>query len=262
MTTVAQSDLRAVALVSEVAAQRLREALPNRRIEVVHSSTALRRSVDGGIHCSLVDPGILNDEAFRSVLGSVQAAGVPLILWCELTPENARRVVQSAAMVPTEVVFRGLESRDAVLDALMRHLPFGSASSFLLRALAPPLGKLPLPLTAASVALFGWAAIPTNVADFASGCRCSRRTVERDLRRAGLTGARRFLGIARVARARCWLVESRRSVAGVAEMVGYSSVRTFNANHHAFLGMSPRQGVRRLHDQDLAAHLAQFVQRE
>ena len=192
-------------------------------------------------HVLIIDAEGLRDDAYLDGIAAAAAAGCPVVVWSTFTRVTAARALAAAERLPVEIVFRQFDPGSTRVRALLRREGTLTAGALLLHGLASRLARLPEPIRAGAVGLFGGAPIPSAVTDFAASPRLARRTVERAFRGVGIPSVKRFLDAVRAARAWAELADGVAPLAVVADHATYRSVRTLSGHFLHLLGGPPRR---------------------
>jgi len=191
-------------------------------------------------HALVVDPTALCAGALDSVGVYARETGSIVLVLAPTTPLATLRVAALAGHVPVRILSVDSASIDRLLSLEMRWLGTPSVRASLFSALAPALGALPPAIRAGVVACFGSLPVPRSVGAFVQGVGCSRRSVDRWARRAGLRGTASLLRSVRLA----WAWELARTTPTgswkqLAADCGYPSPRTFRIHSRRLFGSGP-----------------------
>jgi AraC-like DNA-binding protein len=191
-------------------------------------------------HALVVDPTALCAGALNSVGVYARETGSIVLVLAPTTPLAARRVAALAGHVPVRILSVDSASINRLLSLEMSWLGTPSVRASLFRALVPALGALPPSIRAGVAACFGSLPVPRSVAAFVQGVGCSRRSVDRWARRAGLRGTASLLRSVRLA----WAWELARTTPTgswkqLAVDCGYPSPRTFRIHSRRLFGSGP-----------------------
>jgi AraC-like DNA-binding protein len=189
----------------------------------------------------IVDPGQYREDAFLNLFDQVSRAGVPLVLWADLTSTSARRAVLVAREIPVDLLLRPYDSELVKLRKLLAGHAHASPWATVFHRIAERLSSLPAPILQSAALLFGGARGPSSVADFVVQTRFHRRSVERALNRAGIVSAARLLNVARLCHMWSYLHQPSYSLSEIAIRSGFLSPRALNAQCNHLLGVPPRR---------------------
>lgn len=252
--------MRVFVLLPDAARRRFTAAAPRGAILQLlpgPTSLAMLAQAEPG-SLMVLDPTILTERQADGIAAQLERLGVPLLLYLDARIDCASRVLSIACHVETEVLFHGVPEEQAVLSRLIDNARDCSASSLMLVQLRDPLTNLRGPLLQATVSLFGWSPVPESVRFFCRNYPGHRRTVEREIVRAGFRGVGRLLDGARLAQA--WTIaESQPVVDVVASRAGYHSERMLTSHSERFVGLSFRRACRSLSTAEFARCLAESV---
>jgi hypothetical protein len=186
----------------------------------------------------VVDPAGLDAEGWARArdLLSTQA---PVLLYARLDQESVTRIVAASAIGAHEVLLRDLDDDPVAMRRKLESLLRPAAPSRVLSRLAGRLGELPPSLQGAAVPLFCAAPVPRWADDLARSARMSRRSVDRWMGHAGLSGTATLLDVARLARTWIPLVEQGVPAADVALNGGYRRLRMLALHTRRLVGASP-----------------------
>jgi hypothetical protein len=191
-----------VTLVPEESLQRLCASVPGTvQITPVGLATLSRVLNDGHPEIVVCDPCWARPESFTEIVGVIARAGVPLLLYGRLSRVMSARVATAAAMMTSELLFQGAPDETEILRRVIRSAAEPCLPALIFARIAQRVHNLPAPLAERVVSLFGWLAIPNRVSAFVAGLPFGARTVRELLARAGLSGPKRLIIGARVARA-------------------------------------------------------------
>lgn len=212
--------------------------------------------VTGHTNVIILDPTIVRPDTHARIIETVDAAGPGLVLYLPLTTDAARLVLDTTIRLRVECVFHTPNERLAHVMPQVCQVSTPSMPSLVLTEIAHAVTALPPMLGMVVVGMFGWLPIPDSVAEFAASARIERRSLERHLTAAGLTGPKRLIACARLARTWHDLQDHRLHIAIVAERNGFASIRTFTEQYHRLLGGSPRTFRTKHAAREFAARLA------
>lgn len=191
-------------------------------------------------HALVVDPTALCVEALKCTGVYARESGSILLLLSPTTPLAGRRVAVMAGYVPVRILSVECASIDRLLALEMSWLDTPSVRASLLRAIAPALGALSPSICAGVAACFGSLPVPRSVGAFVHSVGCSRRSLDRWSRRAGLRGTASLLRSVRLA----WAWELARTTPSgswkqLAVDCGYPSPRTFRIHSRRLFDFAP-----------------------
>lgn len=218
--------MRLLAMVSDQLRQTLLKANAHEcSFEFVRDAGTLIRALSGDPWSGLVlDPTLLRDAELEqiSALGSEKAHSV--LLCASFSRAAARCAVLAARHAVVDVYFTDLSPSMRVLQLKLRALRPQSACGTLLTSISENVQNLPPPMLSAVTRLFGALPLPQSVAEIDSSHLTIRRTLDRQLKTAGFSGARMLLSAVRLA----WAWDSLRSqsiqsISDAAFHCGYSS---------------------------------------
>jgi AraC-like DNA-binding protein len=205
------------------------------------------------------DPGMLGAADFEAVIGAVNRSGVPVLIYTELEPLTARRIVEVVEFAARELVLRGSDDAPELLHRKLAALVVPSAPAILLSKVAPHFRSFPEPLQTVVVGLFGRSPLPRWVNSLADETGLARRTVDRWMDKVGIFGAARLLDVVRFAGVWEPLVEQQLSVEDVFARCGYARQRLFMAHSRRLVGVSPLEIRKRYTRETFSARLADVL---
>lgn len=245
-----------IVLIPDVARKHLNDALPATASVQFHATfEGLFRDVrtaPGSV--VVIDPSVTFSHTLVAIADAANAAGAYIVLYVSPTATCAARILDLVQRAPAEVLFWHSPVTREVLRGLLAREP--SASALLLRKLSPHFARLPLTMSRASVALFGWLPIPT-VADFCGLCAPYRRATERAFARAEFPSVANLIDAARLVRTWDRHFNSKSSMAS--RSVNDIPARTLHTHYLRFTGYSFRRAQTLLSTEDFVGRIAARV---
>lgn len=177
--------------------------------------------------CAVVDPALVTDVSFDTLVREAAVMAVPLVLVGGLTTQAVEACLVAEMVGPVNVLFSDIINQDwlrfVLADSVGTDVP-----ARVLHHAQIAIRSLPIHIQRSTVALFTGGNIAASVKAFGAAAGVSRKTVQRWNARAGLAHPARLLTIARLART--WrLLRSRRiSLLRAAALVGFESERTLS----------------------------------
>lgn len=239
----------------------LARAVPRETVlEEAGNLARLRREAEGLlVDVIVIDPLAVREEFFEAVLGIAAETPVPLLLLTVLTPITARLIVHAIKRSATDFVIRGGESDTSILAHLVEHATVPRASPRLLRILSDRLETLPAPIERAFVQCFSNVPSAGTVKKLTRELGIPRRTLDRIVVAAGLQSMALVIAAARLSQTWESIAVDRTSVHIVAETHGFGTVETLGRHFKRFVGLSPREAVRRLSVEEFVQRLARSI---
>jgi hypothetical protein len=208
--------------------------------------------VRGNARALIVDPSHLTENALFDTVAAAEGVGAAVVVYTLLDRALARRLLSLDEKFEFEAVFQGADDEAVLLARLIATSAEPTVPRLVRHGLTQLFRQLPGPLLGSVLGLFGWLPIPKSATKFFPPDPGTRRTSERQLRRAGLAAATRLLKCARLAKA--WEVarSDGASAANIAEVCGFGSKRTLQVDFHHIVGMSLHEAKRALRSPDFA----------
>jgi hypothetical protein len=249
--------MRILAFLSEDARRGCEAACGKAHIVTASSdATAAAGAIRGrGFDAVVLEPELLAQTDFDHLVAAIVDTATPMVLYTSLSSATARRVVQLAERSTVELVFRGVEDVPLIAHKLA-YLVSPSVPALLLNRAASRLRPMPETLQIAAVGLFGNGPMPRWVNGLVGATGMGRRTVDRWMYRAGITGAATLLDTARMARVWEPLVEEKRSLVEIAEEYGYGRLRLLLSHTRRLVDATPDQLGRTVSRAQFARRLA------
>lgn len=256
--------MRILALLPDDSLRTVQRCIGSRDI-LARAATA-GELVDGAnprtVDAVVIDPLVLDEAEWASVRAALRLARVPVLLYSSLVPEALRRVLAAAAHGTREVLFRGVDDDPAAVQRRLAALGSSAPPALLLTSLATHIARLPSDLQRATVPLFCAGPVPRWANDVARSADMPRRSVDRWMLRAGLSGTASLLDIARLARTWVPMVVQHGDLTEIAIAAGYRRERMLALHARRIVGVSPAFFGTRLSAEDFVARLALHVVRD
>lgn len=214
---------------------------------------ALRGAVGGTL---LLEPALAQDRELKLILRAAGRMGCGVLFYTSLGRDDARRVVRMLARARAELVLRGADDDLVLIEQRLTAPQQRSASAVVLHELSPNVAALEPELCAAVAGVFGRGGIPARPSDLLTRCQRSRRSCERALARAGLAGPAALLRGARLTKAWEMLGDSRVTLQGIADAVGFASEFAMTRAFSTTTGLSARRSKRELDAEELGSRVA------
>ncbi|MBI3567571.1 MAG: hypothetical protein HY084_05140 [Gemmatimonadetes bacterium] len=214
-----------------------------------------------GCDALVLDPAILDDDAYGRVLAAIAATSLPVVIYTPLTAAGARRVLQIEEFGPRELILRGVDDDLELIRQKIASLMAPSVTSVLFSGAATRFRRFPESLQTASVRLFGGGPLPRWVDEFAESAQLGRRSIDRWMLRSGLSGASTLLDVARLARTWEPLAERKERPADVASSHGYSRLRLLVSHSRRLVGVVPAELGRSISRDEFTGRLSRALLR-
>lgn len=227
--------------------------------KVTGAESAVASLRDGRCDAFVFDPGLLDAADFEVVMRAVNESRVPMLIYTELEPLSARRIVEVVDFTAREMVLRGADDMPELLHRKLVALVKPSAPAILLSKVAAHFRSFPEPLQTVSVGLFGRSPLPRWVNSLVEETGLARRTVDRWMDNVGIFGAARLLDVVRFAGVWEPLVEERMRVEDVYVRCGYPRKRLFIAHSRRLVGVPPLEIRKRYTRETFSARLAEVL---
>ena len=250
--------MNVLALLSDSLLSTLRSVLRNDHRVVVPPAG---RDLLGAVRASAVDVLVLEPSAvapadWPTLTEFLARAGTPTVVVYTTTTQPAMRAtVELARLGVRHIVLKGYDDTPRNLRALFDALATEFWVSTLHARLAAHWAQLPANIAEAVTFLFRLPARVRDVAALADVAGVSPRTLHRQLRRVGITSAKRLVLAARVEWAHALLRGGHLRVGEVAARLGYPTVRRFRRETQLVTGLPPAALRRALATDGLVAAL-------
>jgi AraC-like DNA-binding protein len=250
-----------LALLTPDARNLLESALTDgQHLKKAASAVSVAAAIRGGGCDALVfDPGLLDTAEFVAVMRAVNKRRVPMLIYTELGPVAARRIVEAVDHTAREMVLRGSDDMPELLRRKLAALVAPSATAMLFSKVASRFRVFPARLQTVSVGLFARPTLPRWVTGLAKETGLARRTVDRWMDRGGIFGASRLLDTVRFARVWEPLVERGVRVDDVIAQCGYPRERLFVAHSRRLTDVAPHELREAYTRETFAARLAKSL---
>ena len=247
--------MRVLTLLSRGGLQGSLQRVPHIEVVSLRSASLVESSLRTA-HAGLVvvDPSDLRDDAFLEMVSMIAKTGTPLVLYCDLNPTSAARVVMVARIMPVEVVFTGADGEEQIVRRALRAGGRQTVPALVFRGLSDCVAKLPQALAERFVSFFGGLSISCSVREFVRDLDADETTVRAWIRSSGLQPPSRILNCARVARVLACLADDPGCIEAVAERMMWS-IRTMRSQFSQLIGVSPICAARTMASNELAERL-------
>lgn len=258
------SYMRIVALLPHGSTQALQRCVGSAdTLTRVAGTVALVRLISAhAADAVVIDPAELSDADWSRARLVLQAARVPVLVYIPLDRGAIKRVLAATAIGSHEVLFRDIDDDPAAIRRRLESLGTPAPPSRVLSTLAGRIERLPNVLQDATVPLFCSVPVPRWADDIAQQADVPRRSVDRWMYRAGLSGTAAVLDVARLARTWVPLVDGGRSQSEVAVRNGYRRMRMLAVHARRVVGVSPSHFGTRLSADEFVRRLTQHAIRD
>ena len=257
--------MNVLALLSDSLLSTLRSVLRNDHRVVVPPAgdDLLAAARAAGADVLVLEPSAIAPADWATLTDFLARAGTPTVVVYTTTTQPAMRAtVELARLGVRHIVLKGYDDTPRNLRALFDALATEFWVSSLYGRLAPHWALLPTNVVEAVTYLFRLPARVHDVAALADVAGVSPRTLHRQLRRAGITSAKRLVLAARVEWAHALLRGGQLRVGEVAARLGYPTARRFRRETQLVTGLPPAALRRALASDGLIAVLyARLVER-
>ena len=233
--------MRVLAFLPEDSLQALRRALGHADAPGVLRDAAATESVLSGRRADaiVIDPNRFSTEEWARAGELLARTEVPVLLYARLDQHSVQRVVAASAAGVHEVLLREVDDDPSAIRRRLETLLRPPAPAQVLSRIAPRISALPPVLQATILSLFCAAPVPRWAEEVARDSTMSRRSVDRWMEFAGLSGTATVLDVARLARVWAPIVEHKIPAAEVAVRGGYGRLRMLALHSRKIVGASP-----------------------
>jgi AraC-like DNA-binding protein len=247
--------------LAETQVRRLRDALGPRHLMVVARTWAEAAALAGSRPISglVADPSMDSIDAIDAMLAFRRTfPGIPVVLYTGVSAVAMHAITAMARSGLADVLISGIDDDDEnIRRRILAHTVDG-LSGELARRLGAEATRLPPMLSRTLIDALTRPYRFVNVNDLVAASTIPRRTLDRLLREAGLPSARTLLALSRLAKALTLVRQPGCTIAAIAQIVGYSSVRSLNRDAESMLGSRPaewRRGKQTRAAEDMVASL-------
>lgn len=226
-------------------------------LEDIHCPQRALSVLETVVDAIVVDPSHSPDVVTDGLFAASRQFGVPIVLFCALTPACLRPLLRAMAARPALLV--SAETKKPIA-AILEYIASSkeSLATYLLSAVAASLQDAP-PLLGVSITGLFFAAEFPSVHVLASASAMSRRSLYRWCRRLGLAPPHRLVAAAKILRAYQILRNTSVPTSVAARAAGYASKKTFLRQCILCTGFGP-SALRKDHrDIEFAERLAQAL---
>jgi hypothetical protein len=200
-------------------------------IEVVANPESFLELASGGKwDALLVDPEVATDKNLAEFLRRLSNVSQPLIIYTSLSRISASAIASLSAHSLAGVVLRNYDDSPDLLRNSLARVPIEFFGAQMVERLGPRVDALPASLRRATTAVFCSARLLRSVTEYATLSGLTRRSVDRWLRRVGLSPAKWIVSTAQFLRAYPLLQSPQLPFAAVSRVTGYGSVRALRHN--------------------------------
>ncbi len=233
--------MRILALLPDDSELALRRVLrPSDTLRRVLTADALAESArTERVDAVVFDPTMLAVEEWAEARTLLEDVSIPVLLYAPLSTECAPRLVEASAVGVHELLLRGVDDDAVTVRRRLESLLHPEPPAAVLSQLAPQMVVLPARLQSVAVPLFCAAPIPRWVEELAHAAAMPRRSIDRWMARAEISGTATLLDVARLARAWSPIVDRRESAAEVAVRLGYGRIRILADHTDRIVGAAP-----------------------
>ena len=251
-------------LLPQASSQTLQRCVgPSDTLTRVSSVVALTRLISERVADAVViDPVDLSEAEWSRARLVLQSARTPVLVYTPLVRSAIQRVLSATAIASHEVLFRDVDDDPVAFRRRLESLGTPAPPARLLATLAGRIERLPHVLQGATVPLFCSVPVPRWAEQIAREADVPRRSVDRWMYRAGLSGTAAVLDVARLARAWVPLVDGRLTQSEVAVRNGYRRMRMLAVHARRIVGVSPAHFGTRLSADEFVQRLAQHAIRD
>lgn len=208
--------------------------------------------------CVILDPALITPAAAETIAASVAGASRSIIAFSSVTPAAIESGVILARLTPACFVFRGIPNERSALEQALLLATDCELGSVLLGLLQYNLDRLPPRLRDRLTTMFRSGEGPRSPDALAAATSITRRSLDRFLSESGLVSARLLVEGPRITSGYRAITASRIPLKDVATMLGYSALRTLDAQLRRLMDTTGRRlRSRPLSCNEAAARLAQ-----
>ena len=222
---------------------------------------SLTRGVTDDVDAVVVDPSMLSDAEWARVRPVLESPAVPVMLYAPLDATTVRRVIAASAVGVHELLLRNVDDDPAAIRIRLEKLRSPTPPARVLARLAERIANLPDSVQRATVPLFCAGRVPRWADELARAATLPRRSIDRWMGRAGLSGTASLLDVARLARVWSPLVEQKLPPAVVAGRGGFRRARMLAVHARRIVGVSPAHFGSRLTAEEFVERLERHATR-
>jgi hypothetical protein len=236
--------MRILTLLPAGAVERVTLALGKAaRVQAVFEPRQFLELAAVGIWSMLViDPDLIAHEA-SAFLDRIGCCAAPLIVYTSLTRASARTIAVLAKRSLAAVLLRGFDDSLASLRLTLDPGRLELLGGSMVELLAHELDELPPDVRRGTIAAFCASAPVNSPMALAVLSGQSRRSIDRWFTRVGLKPAKSVLATSQLIRAYCSLEDASLSLASIAMLSGFGSVKALSHNSLTLTGI-PVRGLR------------------
>jgi hypothetical protein len=254
--------MRVLAFLPDDSFLALKRALgPRDAVGRLTDVTELAKSSTLRADAVVIDPTCFDAEQWTRVRQLLSTPKSPVLLYAKLDKESVRRVVAASSIGVHEVLLRDVDDDPVAIRRRLRSLRTPPVQARVLARLAPRIAEMPTPLQGASLPLFCAAPVPRWADDLAMAARMSRRSMDRWMDHAGVSGTAALLDVARLARVWEPIVEQKVAPADVAVAGGYRRLRMLALHTKRLVGASPGLLAQEISEDEFVDRLVLYATR-
>ena len=178
----------------------------------------------------VVDPEMVTENDLPALLCRLSESPQPIIIYTALTRISASAIARLSAHVLAGVVLRDHDDSPDLLRNFLARVPIEFFGAQMLERLGSSVDALPAPLRRATIAAFCSFSLLRSTTEYATLSGLTRRSVDRWLRRVGLSPAKWIVATAQFLRAYPLIQSPQLPFAAVSRLSGYGSVRALRHN--------------------------------
>ncbi len=230
--------MRLLAYLPQIALARLRLILsPEDAIDSVSDPFFFFKQMEkGGWDLILVEPEMVNDTESPEFLRRLSKCSRPIIFYTALSRVSASAIASISAHCLAGVVLRGYDDSPDLLRNALAKVPLEFFGAQMVERLGSRVDALPTSLSRATTAAFCSTKLMRSATEYAALSGMSRRSVDRWLRRVGLSPSKWIVGAAQFLRAYPLVQSPAVPFIAVSRASGYGSVRSLRLNALALTG--------------------------
>lgn len=255
--------MRILALLPDDSVRALQRALgPQDAIGRLADAGALVRAAANPVDAIVIDPSILDETEWARARGVLESPDAPVLLYARLDTATVTRIVAASAVGVHEVLLRDVDDDPVAIRRRLETLRTPTPPTRVFARLAERLATLPVPLQGATVPLFCAGRVPRWADELARDARLPRRSIDRWMGRAGLSGTASVLDVARLARTWSPIVDQGLTPADVAARGGFRRARMLAVHARRIVGASPLHFGVKLTADEFVERLVQHATRD
>jgi len=228
-------------------------------LDWAHADSIIRRQP---VDVLVVDPQFdtpaeARSDRIRAVRNRYRS--LPMIVYSNLAAQTLRPLVELGREGMEQLILFGLDDDPAHLRQMLERQPGLVLSERLLGHLQRPLSRVPAQVGSALERLIRNPSVFRDVPDLAAAAGVPRRSIYRNLERAGLVTPRELIAGARLLRGYAFLREPAYSLDAVAEHVRFTDADALTKAMKWGVGMTPGRARDRMGPEEFVARLAARV---